>query len=278
MTSLARDSRDNKNMFGRTHALAAVLLLCGAAAASSAQSAEPELAVVVDDLGYSLTSGRRVIALPGPLAVAVLPFTPNAVQLAELATRAGKEVILHQPMQADAAIHEPPGNLAVEMSAAEMRAQLAASLAELPQAIGVSNHTGSLLTASRGPMRVLMQALRAHGLFFLDSRTTAATVAENVAIESGVPALKRDVFLDNSLDREAIAQEFERALAIARRQGHAVLIAHPHDASLAFLETALPALSQRGIRQVAPTRLLAVRTAPPEPSPDRASLRTAPVR
>jgi uncharacterized protein len=273
---LARDKRDKNNMPGRTHALCAALLCCSAAVALPAGGAEPELAVIVDDLGYNLASGRRVIALPGPLAVAVLPFTPNAARLARLADAAGKEVILHQPMQANDAATVAPGMLTATMSPAEVRAQLALALDELPQAIGVSNHTGSLLTAQSAPMHSLMRAVHAHGLFFLDSRTSAATVAQNVAIEAGVPALKRDVFLDNSLDADAIAHEFARALAIARRQGHAVLIAHPHAASLAFLEAALPTLADRGIRQVAPTRLLTERPAPPAPPPDRASPRTAP--
>jgi uncharacterized protein len=265
-------------MFGRTYAVCAGLLLCGATAASTARSAEPELAVIVDDLGYSLASGRRVIALPGPLAVAVLPFTPNAVRLAELAEAAGKEVILHQPMQARDAAVSAAGMLTTRMSAAEVRAQLAAALGELPQAVGVSNHTGSLLTTLPLPMRSLMREVRARGLFFLDSRTTVATVAQKVAIESGVPALKRDVFLDNTLDSAAIAHEFERALTIAQRQGHAVLIAHPHPASVAFLETALPTLAGRGVRLVAPTRLLDVSRPPPAPRPGPTSPRTAPAR
>jgi polysaccharide deacetylase 2 family uncharacterized protein YibQ len=162
------------------------------------------------------------------------------------------------------------------MSGAELAAQLNRALAELPEAIGVSNHTGSLLTAEAAPMYSLMRTVRAHGLFFLDSRTSAATVAERIAIESGVPALRRDVFLDDTVAPDAIAHEFERAITIARRQGHAVMIAHPHRVSLEFLESALPDLATRGIRQVPPTSLLEISPTRAERSPDRASPHTGP--
>jgi len=229
---------------------------CGAANPLSARSSEPQLALIIDDLGYSMIDGRRAIALPGPLTVAVLPFTPNAGALASLAAAAGKEVILHQPMQSDSASSSAPGELTAQMSDAELRAHFGLALAQIPQAIGVNNHTGSLLTAQRRPMRSLMEEVNARGLFFLDSRTTAATVAHDVAEEAGVPALRRDVFLDHSIDARDIAREFERAIGIARRQGFAVLIAHPHELSLRFLEAELPLLAGRGIRQTPLTRLI----------------------
>lgn len=127
-------------------------------------------------------------------------------------------------------------------------------------------------------MLSLMAEVHARGLFFLDSRTTADTVARDVAEASGVPALRRDVFLDNQLDALSIAAEFERAVAIARRQGHAVLIAHPHDLSLAFLESALPALAARGVAQIRLTHLINTLSpsAPPVPPQARVSLRTTP--
>lgn len=221
-----------------------------------ARASAPALAIVVDDLGYSREQGERAIALPGPLAVAVLPFAPNAVALAELAAASGKEVILHQPMQAASGSPAAPGELTARMSADELRAQFAEALARVPQAIGVNNHTGSLFTAEHAPMHTLMREIRTRGLFFLDSRTTAATVAEEVALATGVPALRRDVFLDHVVQPREIARQFERAIGIARAQGRALVIAHPHSVSLRFLEAELPRLESRGIRQVAPTELL----------------------
>jgi uncharacterized protein len=267
---------------GRALWIVAAALLAATSAADEPPLAPvqpPTLALIVDDLGYSLAHGRRAIALPGPVTVAVLPFAPNTTTLAQIAAAAGTDVILHEPMQAAEETPSAPGTLTAAMSDADLRGQLQRALADVPQAIGVNNHTGSLLTAQRAPMLSLMDELRVRGLFFLDSRTTPDTVARDVAMEEGVPSARRDVFLDHVADIDDIAAEFERAVLIARRKGHAVLIAHPYDVSLAFLEQALPTLAARGVVQIRLAAMIdpAVRpAAAPVPSVARAFLRTAP--
>lgn len=264
---------------GHTWPLLLAALIATTAAADDVPSTNaPTLALVIDDLGYSLEHGRRAIALPGPVTVAILPFAPNTAPLAELAASRGADVILHEPMQATAAPPNDPGTLTVAMSDGDLHDQFERALADVPQAIGVNNHTGSLLTAQRPAMNALMNELRVHGLFFLDSRTTAATVALHAAAEHGVPAVPRDVFLDHVVAAHDIEAEFERAVAIARRQGHVVVIAHPNDISLDFLERALPTLPTRGVTQIRIVNLVEnVRpAAAPVLSADRASPHTGP--
>jgi len=210
------------------------------------------------------------------LTVAVLPFTPHTDHLSSVAHQRGRGVILHQPMQSTQTVASTPGTLTAEMPIEAFRRTLRLALDAMPQAIGVSNHTGSLLTTRREQMDWLMAEVQSRGLFFVDSRTTHATVAIDAALQVGVPTLYRDVFLDHVIDADAIAESFERAIAIARRQGHAVLIAHPHDLSLGFLEGALPALAARGITQVLLPDLLTIRNqAGAAPPRDSARLRTA---
>jgi polysaccharide deacetylase 2 family uncharacterized protein YibQ len=115
----------------------------------------------------------------------------------------------------------------------------------VPFAVGVNGHRGSLLTRHPGHMSWLMEEiLRAGGLYFVDSYTT-----------QGVPAIKRDVFLDADPAPEKVAQEFERLKALARERGLAVAIGHPYPATLAFLEQAIPDLVEEGI-QLVPLREL----------------------
>lgn len=232
---------------------AVALLTC--AFAAQADTRAPRIAIIIDDIGYSLTTGARVIALPGPVTLAVLPFTRNAAALAARARDAGKDVILHQPMQAQHDRRQVPGTLTTTMDRALVRKALRKSLSRVPHAIGVSNHTGSLLTTSPRSMAWIMEEVHAHGLFFLDSRTTHETVARESARAAGVPSVKRDVFLDHVVEPRAIAREFDRALRLARRQGFAVLIGHPHDETLSLLERELPSLASRGF-QLVPVRAL----------------------
>lgn len=258
---------------------AAVLLTCSVAAPADVRA--PRIAIIIDDIGHSLTKGERVIALPAPVTLAVLPFTAHAATLALRARDAGKDVILHQPMQARRPGRQEPGTMTTQMDGMLLRKALRKSLARVPHAIGVSNHTGSLLTKSPTSMAWLMEEVHAQGLFFLDSRTTDETVAGERARAAGVPNITRDVFLDHVVEPRAIAQEFGRALRLARRQGFAVLIGHPHDATLSLLERELPSLASRGF-QLVPVRALV-----DEPVTHRAALapletpgflRTVPVR
>jgi polysaccharide deacetylase 2 family uncharacterized protein YibQ len=200
-----------------------------------------DLAIVIDDVGYSLERSDRVIALPGPLTIGVLPFAPHAAEAARRAGFAGKEVILHQPMQPMAAshVHDVDGTLTLNMGPERFSRLFAEAIKAVPNVIGVNNHTGSLLTQHAEPMNLLMEQISARGLFFLDSRTTHKTVALSVAQKWRVPSIQRDVFLDHVVSRDAVAHQFHRAIEIARRNGHAVVIAHPNRVSLAYLDVAL---------------------------------------
>ncbi len=211
-------------------------------------ASRPRIAIIIDDLGYQLAAGRRALALPGPVAFAVLPETPHGRRLAMLANDAGREVLLHLPLQA--ANHEgpaEPGGITLDMTRGAFRTTFAAAMETVPFAVGVSSHRGSLLTRHPGHMAWLMQEIRAReDLFFIDSFTTHESVALQVAREEGVWAARRDVFLDHERTTDAVAREFERLKHKARRQGHAVAIGHPFPETLEVLEEQLPRLGDQG--------------------------------
>ncbi|MBU2098859.1 MAG: divergent polysaccharide deacetylase family protein [Gammaproteobacteria bacterium] len=134
---------------------------------------------------------------------------------------------------------------------------LQSALADIPHIQGVNNHTGSELTAVAQPMQWLMQELKERGLYFVDSVTTSASVAAATAEQYQVPSLRRHVFLDNIQTAEAIDFEFKRALALARKQGFAVAIAHPYTETLAYLEAALPLLAEDNIKLISASAMIA---------------------
>jgi len=225
-------------------------------------AATPRIALIIDDLGYELTAGRRAVALPGPVACAVLPGTPLAARIAGLAAASGKDVLLHLPLQAaDPDVAPDPGALRLDMTRREFAAAFAANLASVPAARGVSNHRGSLLTRHPGHMTWLMEELSARdGLYFVDSYTTHHSIALQFAFDAGIPAVRRDVFLDNDRSEAGIRREFERLKREARQRGAAVGIGHPYPETLAFLERELPGLAAEGFRLV-PVRELAAAAA-----------------
>lgn len=214
--------------------------------------ADPRIAVIIDDLGNLRAAGERTVALPGPVACAILPHTPAGAYIATLADGAGKEVLLHLPLQpVDNAAVMGVGKINLDNTRAELSRIFAADLASVPHATGVNTHMGSLLTQHPGHMAWLMGELGRHRkLFFVDSRTTPASVALQMAHEYGVPATRRDVFLDDELDDRYIGEQFARLKNLARVHGGAVAIGHPYPETLAFLERELPRLQAEGIELV----------------------------
>ena len=229
----------------------AVAILLSLATQSLAEMA-PRVAIIIDDLGYQLAAGKRAIALPGPVVCAILPGTPRAETLAVSAHNEGKEVLLHLPLQS-VDHHGPfePDAITLDMSREAFSRAFANAMDSVPFAVGVNSHKGSLLTRHPGHMQWLMEDIQAgKALFFVDSFTTHESVALQIASEAGVPAIKRDVFLDSDPAPEMVAKEFERLKALARERGIAVAIGHPYPATLEFLEREIPQLVEDGIRLV----------------------------
>jgi polysaccharide deacetylase 2 family uncharacterized protein YibQ len=243
-------------------------VVCCFALRVHADSPTPRIAIIIDDLGYEKAAGERAIGLPGPIAYAILPKTPRATYLAETAHAGGKEVLLHLPLQAerDREVVEP-GSLLLDMSREQFGAAFVGSIDSVPHAVGVNSHRGSLLTRHPGHMDWLMDEIQQYGeLFFIDSYTTASSVALSVALESGVPAMKRDVFLDPDTIPGTVEREFARLKALARKQGFAVGIGHPYPTTLEYLEKALPNLQDDGYDLVSISQLVALRNQPATPS------------
>ncbi|MCC6208111.1 MAG: divergent polysaccharide deacetylase family protein [Gammaproteobacteria bacterium] len=246
--------------------IAAILLLplaClpgGVAAAGEDPRHPPAVSIIIDDLGNRLGAGARVVALPGAVTCAFLPNTPHARHLATLANEAGKEVMLHLPMQAVGTPLRDGGGLLTTMTRREFLRTVRRDLLAVPYVSGVNNHMGSLLTQSRGHMEWLMEELRQYsGLYFVDSFTSILSVAHRVAAESRVPTIRRDIFLDAVLDSDAIAREFDNLIEEARERGTAVAIGHPHPQTLAFLEANIGRLREAGIELLPVSQLIRYR-------------------
>jgi len=227
---------------------------------------------MIDDLGENLEEARRVAALPGPVACAILPHTTHAVEIAGLAHKAGKEVLLHLPMESVADAPLGVGGITLDMTESEIKDTVQADLAAIPYLVGVNNHEGSLMTQHPGDLAWIMQTLHAAGpYFYVDSYTTANSVAYEVAREQGVPAARRNVFLDDQDTSESVHAQWQRLLKLAHLHGFALAIGHPRAATLALLEEELPQLSAGDVTLVPVSRIVALQEAHPLPWPEPSS-------
>lgn len=217
----------------------------------------PAIAIIIDDLGYLEQRDTRALQLPGPVTYAFLPHTPFAHDLALLAHSRNKEVMLHLPMESMEHGRLGPGGLTLDMTHEEFARELQADLAAVPHVAGINNHMGSLLTRHPGHMVWLMRELsKRDDLFFVDSYTTEASIAQQIANENQIPNLRRDVFLDNDRNPAEIKRQFRRLLKLARQNGIALGIGHPHPETIALLEKELPRLAAKGIQLLPVSQLL----------------------
>jgi uncharacterized protein len=211
----------------------------------------PRLAIILDDVGSDSAAVDTIFTLRYPLTLSILPNHPRSEEIAQEAHRRGYQVMLHLPMESIANEKPEVQELRPGMSQAEIANTLDSMLRTVPYAVGVNNHQGSLATSNSQLMAELMPALRNHQLFFVDSRTTAATVAYDAAQNAGVPCAFRNVpFLDDVEEVSAVRHQLEIAAKDAYQKGEAVAIGHPHPATLRALAEFLPQAQSQGIRLV----------------------------
>lgn len=225
-------------------------------AVTSTEIKHARIAIIIDDLGYHLGRGQRAIDLPADITLSILPHAPNSKALAISAHDLGKEIMLHTPMSNTAGKPLDAGALTNSMNREQLVDTLRENIAAVPHVSGVNNHMGSLLTQQADPMHWLMSELIEQKLFFIDSRTSADSLAFEVARDYALPSLKRDVFLDHQRDTAFIESQFDQLLRIAHKRGWALAIGHPYPETLALLEKRLPQLSQEGVEVVNVSSLL----------------------
>ena len=206
------------------------------------------IVLVIDDFGYrndSISDG--FLELPVPITCAVLPGHNQSSRFAKKAINAGKEVIVHMPMQsAIASSGEDEFKLKIGMTSEEIEWRLNEALNEIPEAVGINNHQGSKATTDGKVMAVVASVLKNKNKFFLDSRTSSKTVGENTMRSAGVPTARRHIFLDNDLSIENISKQLDKLVAVAEKKGLAIGIGHVKGNTLKVLEEEIPALVEQG--------------------------------
>ncbi len=234
----------------------AIILLCislHGVAADGYTYRQGYISIIIDDIGYRIKDDKRAIALPGPVTYAIMPFSPHAKKISQDLQRRNKDILLHMPMQALQQKHNRflgPAALTLDMDKPRFIRTVDRAIASLPIAVGMNNHMGSLLSQQPQQMQWLMEVLKRHGLFYVDSFTIRRSQAKTAARQYQVPYLRRDVFLDHKPTADDIRARFQELINTARRKGTAVAIGHPRPATLSVLEKELQRLNYYSVKLV----------------------------
>lgn len=224
---------------------------------------KPMIAIVIDDMGVDVKRTARAIdELPPTITFSFLPYSRDVQAQTARARAKGHEIIVHMPMQPERVTADPgPDYLGTAMPQKEISARVIKNLSAFTGYDGVNNHMGSKFTCDRAGMETVVKILKKRDLFFLDSKTLAQSVAEDVGHENGLRTTHRDVFIDDTPTPPAVEHYLHRIEYVARHVGSAIAIGHPKDVTLDGLEKWLPTLKDKGFELVPLRTVVALRMA-----------------
>lgn len=214
----------------------------------------PRVAIILDDGGWGSWETEEILAMDSRLTLSILPNTPYGTETAQRGLELGFEIMLHMPMQ-NGRSHFP-GELRTDMNAATIRELTLQAVNQVPGACGANNHTGTTFTRNRPGMEAFMDVMVELGWFFVDSRTIPNSVAYTVAMEKGVPALNREIFLDHENTPTYINRQFRSLITLARKNGRALAIGHFRSNTVRALKVWIPELEKEDIDLVHVSELL----------------------
>lgn len=204
---------------------------------------------MIDDMGHSVSAARPFLEIDLPLTLSFLPGRPHTLSLAQEGFARGKTIFLHLPMEPKGYPGIDPGGgvILTTQGPSVIRRILEQDLGSVPHAIGMNNHMGSLATENPEVMKQVLEFAGEKNLLFIDSRTTARSVALNMAREMKIPSAARDVFLDNDRNEEAIYQRATELLDLAQARGWAIGIGHPYPETARVIKQVAQDAEERGI-------------------------------
>ena len=208
------------------------------------------LAIIVDDGGYSVEFAKRVAALDLPLTWAILPGEVNSNNFIKIAKKNDIPFLIHFPMQAEIDKAPLKGAIGEGMSSEEIGALISGAFEEMPEAVGLNNHRGSLATSSKQIMEPVIDEIKSRSKIFVDSRTSSKSVAFDIAKKSKIRALINRGFLDGNADKKVIEDRFKEVVNLTLKNGYAIVICHFRPTTVEFLEELNKRKDEIGVRLV----------------------------
>ena len=216
-----------------------------------------EIAIIIDDIGFSRARAHKFLDIGIPLTFSVLPRITFTRELADTLHCAGHEIMLHQPMEpVDAHYNPGPGALYTDFVNKEITAAINENISEIPHVTGVNNHMGSKFTADGNKMRSALKVVKERKLFFVDSMTTHLSAGYQTASRLGISTARRNIFLDNHIEVPAILTQLDKLQRRALKKGRALAIGHPFPETVAAIDIFSRRMKMPGVKFVPVSRVL----------------------
>jgi hypothetical protein len=229
---------------------------------SAARRKRMQVAIIIDDGGYGGAATEAILAMDTRMTLAILPNTPHGTDIARRAGALGFEIMLHMPMESFNQGVNFPGYIAPHMTAEKIETLLDDALRQIPGVVGINNHTGSKFTASSTGMRNLLGFVKTRDLYFVDSKTTAKSVAYKTAREMNVRTAVNNVFLDHEDNHAFMRRSVAAVVARAKQHGQAIIIGHFRPKTVPILRELLQTLNAENIEVVHASKMVRQFNAP----------------
>lgn len=211
---------------------------------------KPKVVIIIDDVGIEMTQFTELMNLQYKLTVSIFPGEKYSKICAEIAHQKGFEVMLHQPMQPKISNgnHIGSGGIFVSMHPSIIEKILAENISNIPYVKGVNNHMGSYATTKSDVMKAAMRVLKEKDLYFVDSVTLGSSKGYRTAIDSGVNALKRDIFIDTQNGYDYAVKQLKELKKLSKKKSVSVAIGHCRPNTIRALKNTLPEFEKDGIQ------------------------------
>jgi polysaccharide deacetylase 2 family uncharacterized protein YibQ len=214
-------------------------------------SNKPKIAIVLDDMGVDQRRSYIATQLNGPLTLSYLTYARDLAKQTHQARQAGHELMLHVPMEPSSPDIDPGPNVLLSgVPENEIISTLNWGLDQFSGFVGINNHMGSRFTSNLEGMLTVMRELKKRKLIFLDSVTSKSTKGRIAANQIGVPFIARDIFLDHIDDVNEIKLQLDAVKRLAKKQGYAIAIGHPRDATIKVLNSWLAEIENENFQLV----------------------------
>jgi polysaccharide deacetylase 2 family uncharacterized protein YibQ len=195
---------------------------------------KPKLAIIIDDVS-SMKQKKAILNIGYNVTMAFLPPQKGHSNSSKIAQDLPVHMI-HFPMQASPRFKSKEKiTLTINDSYEKIEGIVKKLRQQYPKAKYTNNHTGSVFTQDGNAMDKLFRALKKYNFVFVDSRTTAKSVAKKYAQKYGMPYIVRNTFLDNERNFQYIQNQLKKAIKIAKKRGYAIAIGHPYSMTIKVL-------------------------------------------
>jgi len=219
------------------------------------------ICIIIDDAGYNNPQTHDYARLPIKIGIAVLPCLSHSKSIATMIFKNGKEVLMHMPMEPEEyekrEIKLMPEEILTTMKRIDIYRTMDKMLATVPFAKGINNHQGSQATSDRYLMRSVLDKVKKHKMYFIDSLTSKKSLTRQMAEKMQVNYSTRDIFLDNKDEYHYIKKQMEKLINISLKHGKAIGIGHIGKINTyRVIKEYIPCIRSRGIELVYPSEII----------------------